>query len=505
MKKRNLIVGITIAALLFSCGKDALVSSNDSKETSKIAGTIMPQKSKAKLYLEQGRAMDSVSIDPVDGYFALDNIQAGSYRLRIVAEGYDTFSTIISLQKGLSYEFGNLLLALRTKKFDDSIPSIYDHYPQKNAEVIYLPRDQYNVGSSRLFVSVSFDRPMDRKSVEKAFSINPSVDGGYFVWFQNTRTFTPVVSQNVSWDGGTYLEDKASTPSFSSSVRTVLDTFTPTAEISSFETVKSFTYYFPNAGCFTDTTYTIKIARTAVDTAGVALDSALQFSFKTVQSAIVYSDIETIPHNGDDWVDVICANGISITFPKRMNQKSVEEHLHINLGTKPVFLWKNYNVLTLYTGGIFIPDTTYEITFDSVTLDLGGNILGSEKIISFKTAPLSVLSTSPAKGQLGVNSGTNIQINFNSYMDITSFNSKLKCTSSDGTTVEGKIRYNFNPNGNYNNGKYDTTFYLNQIVFQPNAPLKRNSVYNVSVDQGVSDLSGYICKTGYELTFITMP
>lgn len=505
MKKLNVIVGITITALLFSCGKDYLVSTNDSKETSKIAGTIMPKNSKAKLYLEQGRAMDSVSIDPADGYFALDTIQAGSYRLRIVAAGYDTFTTIISVQKGLSYEFGNLLLALRTKKFDDSIPSIYDHFPPKNAEVIYVPRDQYNIGSSRLFVSVSFDRPMDRKSVEKAFSINPSVDGGYFVWFQNTRTFTPVVAQNVSWNGGTYLEIRDSSFRSTTSSKAALDTYTPTAEISSFSTVKSFTYYFPNTGCFTDTTYTIKIAKTAVDTAGVALDSALQFSFKTVQSQIVYSDIETVPHNGDDWVDVICANGISITFPKRMNQKSVEEHLHINLGTKPVFLWKDYNVLTLYTGGIFIPDTTYEITVDSATLDLGGKTLGIEKIVSFKTAPLSVLSTSPAKGQLGVNAGANIQINFNSYMDISSFNSKLKCTSSDGQTVEGKIRYNFNPTGNYNNGKYDTTFYLNQIVFQPNTSLKRNCVYNVSVVQGVSDLSGYICKTGYELTFVTMP
>jgi hypothetical protein len=73
--------------------------------------------------------------------------------------------------------------------------------------LIYLPPDKYSQGSAALYVSVSFDRPMNRESVEKALSISPPVQGGYFVWFQNTRKFTASSEASTyRWDGASFYD-----------------------------------------------------------------------------------------------------------------------------------------------------------------------------------------------------------------------------------------------------------------------------------------------------------
>jgi hypothetical protein len=417
-----------------------------------------------------------------------------------VALGYDTFATYILVEDGYSYEFGNVLLAELTDDFDDTIPSVYDYYPTDGSERIYLPPDQYNEGSDRLYISVSFDRPMDRQSVEDALTIEPPLDGGYFVWFQNTKTYTYVdVQQQYYWDGAYMLAD--STMAGSVMYERANDAYVPTAEITTYSIAKSFTFYFPKAGCFTDTTYTITLATTAVDTAGTPLDSALEFSFKTVQSSISYSDIEMIPHDGDDWVSPLAPNGIQFTFPRRMDE-STEEYITVNLEPNPIFLWRDFNKLTIYTGGIFVPDTTYVITIGADAPDLGGEPLGEEKVLTFATEPIRITATDPARGELGVNTDSYITLTFNTHVDRSSIAGRATLSSAAGDTVG--CTYN---NGwrCYNTYCTDTTFYLHQIRVTPVTRLARNTFYTFALEPGVRDLKGYEMKTGYELEFITMP
>jgi hypothetical protein len=277
--------------------------------------------------------------------------------------------------------------------------------------------------------------------------------------------------------------------------------YVPSAEITTYSVAKSFTFYFPKSGCFTDSTYKISISTAAVDTAGTPLDTALEFSFKTVQSAVSYNDIQMVPHDGDDWVALLAINGIKITFPRRMNEASVESNTTVNLAPDAVFLWTDYNHLTIYTGGIFVPETTYVVTIDSAALDLDGAPLGATKVMSFKTEPIRIKSTTPARGALGVDTDIRIVLKFNTYMDRTSFASLTQLVSNDGDTVAGIINNNYV----YNYSRRDTTYYLDQIVFEPYARLKNNMLYKLLLKAGAKDLAGYPMKSNYELAFITMP
>jgi hypothetical protein len=488
------------AVVLISCSSVNSKSEN-SIGKSRIAGKILPTKSSAKIYLEQGRAVDSSTTDPVDGYFSIADITPGTYRVKIMAPGYDTFSTLISIEPDFSYEFGNVLLIPKSDNYNDTIPSTYDHYPQDNAEVIYLPPDKYSQGSSRLFISVSFDRPMNRASVEQALSITPPVQGGYFVWFQNMKKFNyQDETSSYTWDGRGLYEIASANKTGLALDSVSIQPSTPSAQITSYSVAKSFTFYFPRSSCFTDTTYTIRISRTAVDTSGTPLDTALEFKFKTVQSAIVYEGIEMLPHDGDDWVPLI-NTGIQFTFPRRMSEQSVQANLKINLCPKPSFLWQDYNHVNVYVGGIYVPDTTYVITIDSSMQDIEGKAIDTTRVMRFRTAPINVVSTVPQRGAVGVTYSSTITITFDTYIDRTSIAPLVSLVSADGDTITGNVNYLFYTNYPYT----DTTYYLNQIRFDPFSNLKRNTFFTFSLAAGAKDLNGYAMKTDYQFSFITMP
>ncbi len=507
------IVGAACLAgsILLSCTyhETQMAAPTTATTKSALAGKVLPVASMAKVYIEQGRPVDSAFIDPADGYFSLNGLSAGVYKVRIIAAGYDTFTALFQVSPGYSYDFGGIRLAEKNSNFNDTIPSIYDTYPARGSELIYLPPDKYSQGSAALYVSVSFDRPMNRESVEKAFSVDPPVQGGYFVWYQNTKRFsTSSQTSTYRWDGASFYDSAAYE---SSGMKTVamMDLASPavtipSAEISTYSVAKSFTFYFPRSQCFTDTTYTIRISRSAVDTSGTPLDTALTFTFKTVQSAVAYKDIEMTPHNGDDWVALI-RSGISLTFPRRMDEISTQAGITVNLKAKPEFLWQDYNHLTVYTGGFFVPDTTYIITIDPTVKDLGGKALGTAETLSFRTEPIRITQTLPARGQIGVALTNDILFTFNTYMDRSSFAQRCILASSAGDTASGAFNYRYYASYNSSKQRYDTTFQLNQIAFALSNNMKSNTLYTFTIGAGVKDLNGYPMKENYTLQFITVP
>jgi hypothetical protein len=279
---------------------------------------------------------------------------------------------------------------------------------------------------------------------------------------------------------------------------------TPSATISTYSSAKSFTYYFPRSQCRTDTTYTIRIARSALDTAGTALDTALTFYFKTVQSAVAYQDIEMLPHDGDDWVPLI-RTGISLTFPRRMDEASTQAGIGVNLKAKPEFLWQDYNHMMIYTGGFFVPDTTYVITIDAGVKDIEGKPWGKAETLSFATEPIRISSSQPTRGQIGVPLTNDIIFTFNTYMDRGSFAGRCALVSEGGDTASGVFQYRYSTYYNSGKARYDTTFQLNQIAFSPSNGLKNSTMYSFTVGAGIEDLGGYAMKGNYVLQFITVP
>ena len=140
----------------------------------------------------------------------------------------------------------------------------------------------------------------------------------------------------------------------------------------------------------------------ASDTAGNHLRFPLEFSFSTVQSSSTQNGIISYPSHGDVDVDLICLQWDTDYFPAQYGSRF---HGKCN----PCFSRFRYYVplaseesAYLIYRGSFHADTEYSITIDETAEDLDGIKLGNPFSFSFKTAPVSISSTSPRNGELFV-------------------------------------------------------------------------------------------------------
>jgi hypothetical protein len=164
-------------------------------------------------------------------------------------------------------------------------------------------------------------------------------------------------------------------------------------------------------------------------------------------------------------------------------------------------MWTDYNHLTVYTGGLFVPDTAYVIKIDSTVQDIDGKPIGKQAPLTFQTAPIRITQTTPQRAQIGVNPASDITLTFNTYINRTSIAPIVSLVSQAGDTVPCWCN-----NGYYvNNYGVDTTFTLNSILVRPSKKLARNTFYTLYLAPGAKDLNGYAMKTDYTLEFITMP
>ena len=100
-------------------------------------------------------------------------------------------------------------------------------------------------------------------------------------------------------------------------------------DITTYRNVRSLRYILRQRDTRVDTTYSVVLASAARDTAGHAMRFPLQFSFRTIQSGASLTTIETQPEDGARNVGLIANSSLRITFPKRMDQASVESALTI--------------------------------------------------------------------------------------------------------------------------------------------------------------------------------
>jgi hypothetical protein len=307
---------------------------------------------------------------------------------------------------------------------------------------------------------------MDRESVEDAFLTAPPAEG---IFYWGKYTTTPLY--------GMFAD--------------ALSGFDPGATITTFSKVTSMTYSFARKDSYTDTTYTVTIGTAAKDTAGNHLRFPLQFKFKTVQSYSTQNGIQTDPVHGDIDVSPINYNGITVTFPRRMNKQSVENSTHITPQMNATFLWPEENILRIYTGGPFLSDTTITVRTDSTAKDKDGIAMGHTFIFSFRTAALDVVSTNPDNGQLFVTPTEPITISFNNYVTLSSAQTAITLSPQ----VSGTFSY----------GGYSPYEQKNQIKFTPNTSLQANTKYTVNIAATISDMYGTKMKLPYSFSFVTRP
>ncbi len=443
---------------LFGC-KETIIEERIPKEYTNdllhadLIGKVVQKESKAKVIVSQVKPIDSVEITATDGSFTFSDLRAGNYDITIRADNYRIFSKMnLQLDGGTVHYLGEITLS--------TVPDqVENHYPEKDGEVVY----DWRYG--RITVSLLFNTPMDRASVEKAFSVNPPTEG-IFYWGNYTQA--PTYG---------FLYDK--------------NGFDPGATITTLSKVTSVTYSFARKDSYSDTTYTITLDKTAKDTAGNFLRFPLKFKFSTVQSYSTQNGIQTSPVHGDIDVSPISTNGILVTFPRRMNKASVEAAAHVTPAMNTIFLWPDENQLKIYTGGPLLSDTTITVAIDSIAKDKDGNLLGHDFNFSFRTAKFGVTYTYPSNGQIFASLTDPIYLDFNNYVMLSS----AKTAFSISPAVSGTITF-----GGYS--PYET---LNEIKFSPISPLQPNTKYTVTISGDIKDMFGVAMKAPFSFSFVTRP
>ena len=421
-----------------------------------IIGKIKQTSIPAIVIVSQVNPVDTAEVNVSDGSFETDELPIGNYDVQIIAENYRIHkeNNIKVTGAGTTY-IGEIELS--------TIPDhISRHYPEKDSEIVY------NNNYSRLSVSITFEKPMDRNSVEEAFSTYPQTEGTFYWERQTTQP-----QQIYFYSNGSAYSDPG----------------TASAEITTFKNINSFTYTMTQKDSYVDTTYYISLSTEAKDTLGAPLRFPLNFHFRTVQSSSTQNAIITSPSRGDMNVDLISYNGIRIIFPRNMNKESVESAISITPCDDPVFIWPDNNILTIYTGGVFYAGTTYSITIDSTAEDLDGILLGVPFSFSFSTSKVEVERTSPRNGELFVDLCREIDLVFNTYIVLSTLKNNFTITPN----ISGTLQYQ-----RYNSAK-------NSFEFIPNGTYQPNTKYTITIKEGVEDLFGSNLQEDYKFSFLTRP
>lgn len=416
-----------------------------------IIGKVVQTTSNAKVTVSQIYPVATTDINPSDGTFGIKDLPIGNYDLTIEADGYRIYQHCnIDVKGGGNTYIGEIDLS--------TVPDpITSHYPEDKQEIVYNNR------YSRLTISLLFNQPMDRESVEKAFSTVPATEG-VFYWGQYSEAPNRI-----------YYNDA------------LYGSFEESATITTYSKITSMSYRVSQKDCFTDTTYKVILSTAAKDTAGNALRFPLEYIFSTVQSSSTQNAILTSPIHGDVDVSPLKGNGIQITFPRRMDPVSTEANLTVAPASDNIYIWPEKNRLIIYTGGALRTDTVYEVTIGKDAQDLDGVKLGEPFSFSFATAPVSVTSTSPSNGELFVHPSDDIHLRFNTYMVKSSVQNAMTISPS----VTGSLDWYYESKTN--------------LVFTPYQNFKSNTKYTVTIGTQAKDIFGSYLKEPYTFQFIIRP
>jgi hypothetical protein len=422
-----------------------------------IVGKVNQMASGAIAIVSQVAPIDSVAVSAADGSFLFRDLRIGNYDLTIRSDNYRTYlHTNVQVQGGGVTYVGEIDLS--------TIPELVSStYPEHNAEILY----DWRYG--RITVSILFTHPMDRASVEQAFSTDPP-STGIFYW--GNYTTAPMNTL--------YAEKDAAR-------------FEGGATITTFSKISSMTYQMSRMNSFVDTAYTVTLSTAAKDTSGNHLRFPLVFSFRTVESYVTVFGIQTNPVNGDFDVEPMGYNsGITVTFPRRMDPSSTELALSLDPPLNRAVLWPEGNVMRIWTGGPFPSDATITAQINGTARDRDGFPMNETFSFSFRTAPFNVRYTSPANAQMYVVQSNPITISFNNYVDKASVQSAFSITPS----VSGSVDYVRD---------YYGSAILDQIAFTPSSALLPNTKYTVNISTAAKDMNGAAMKSSYSFAFITRP
>lgn len=132
-----------------------------------------------------------------------------------------------------------------------------------------------------------------------------------------------------------------------------------------------------------ETQYTVTIANTATDLSGNALAEYVTHFTVIIKDIIPPTVSKTLPANNA--TDILTTSSISITFSEAMDKASVEGAITIVPEVAGLsFKWNDDNVVTI-AGNALISATAYTVTIGTGAMDVKGNALTAEEIVTFTT------------------------------------------------------------------------------------------------------------------------
>lgn len=522
MMKKALVFMAISSLVLFNCTKKTTTNNYYSTpgQGGSIVGIVCPVESKAKVSAYMGIEVASTNID-AKGYFKLSGLPVGTYSLLVQAEGYDDYSKpYVKVTDGATAAVDTIFLI----SIHDLIRSVS---PSDGAKEVDLDRDVY----------IEFRREMDRESVEKAFHIEPTIEGEFF-WYRSDRLnflpkddFAANTRYQVTID--TTASDTAGTKmlepyqfSFTTEPIRIVSTLPQPNETgvsprtyiginfnadmdmgsvnSAFKMVDSelndvkgnFRWsssrrsmrFDPNWDLAVNETYTVTIDTTARDAQGAKLSEPYQFSFATEAVEI---EATSPAHNQ---TGVSPYNPVLIKFNTDMDEESVVSAFKmVDSGLNEVegkFTWSSPPRDMMFRPNEALAfNETYTVTIDSTASSSKGARLPEPYQFSFTTMEVKVTSTSPPRDETWVSPNSKVYIYFSANMDMESVASAFSMVDSELKDVMGNFYWD----------RYS------RMEFQPNLALAVNETYTVTVDTTASSAEGVRLSEPYQFSFTTQP
>lgn len=385
-------------------------------------------------------------------------------------------------------------------------------------------------------ITVYFDNPMDRPSVEGAFKIEPAVSGS-FEWVDDaTLKFKPntelerasryvvtigtaakskyglALEQDISFKAETvgFLEVTQVLPAPDSGSVPVNSALTvmfnrPVVALTSLdqqsalptpiminpdiegtgEWLNTSIYIFkPRGGWVGGITYEVKVPAGLQDTTGGLLKSDYAWRFTTIGPAVINMtpafNATLVPLN----------EPISVTFNQPMDRIATQQAFALMgpdlLGLAGTFEWTpDSTALAFYPNQRLSYQTEYKVLVGpGAKAAAGAATLGVTFEANFYTVPPpAFFSTRPSDGEQGVDYGRGVHLYFASPMDVRSFQDRIAIVPT--------------PTDVYTSwSSYDNSFYIGWNA-------KPSTDYQVTVAPGLTDVYGTAINEGRTISFRT--
>ncbi len=167
---------------------------------------------------------------------------------------------------------------------------------------------------------------------------------------------------------------------------------------------------------------------------------------------------------------------IVLEFNIRMNVTETQQAITISPGVAGIFKWENdYKKVTFTPAKGYVPGTKYTVTISTSAKTHFDVNLPQEKSFSFTTrSKLNLISTYPYSGAVEISTSVLMSLKFDKGIDASTLGGKISFTDSDGNSVGVSV----------NQSRYN----IGIIEFEPKVLLNNNSIYRITLREGIGDI-----------------